>query len=72
MPDIRTFVISGGVASNELIRERLQIVAQSSGLDFVCPPARLCTDNGVMVAWAGLERCVTYSHFCLRLVFGYL
>lgn len=22
----------------------------------VVPPARLCTDNGVMVAWAGIER----------------
>lgn len=22
----------------------------------VVPPARLCTNNGVMVAWAGVER----------------
>ena len=21
----------------------------------VCPPARYCTDNGVMIAWTGLE-----------------
>jgi N6-L-threonylcarbamoyladenine synthase len=25
-------------------------------LDLIVPPARLCTDNGVMVAWAGIER----------------
>lgn len=25
----------------------------------VVPPARLCTDNGVMVAWAGVERLKT-------------
>ena len=23
---------------------------------FAAPPIRFCTDNGVMVAWAGLER----------------
>ena len=27
-----------------------------AGLDFVAPPLRLCTDNGPMVAWAGIER----------------
>ena len=25
-------------------------------LEFAAPPIRFCTDNGVMVAWAGLER----------------
>ena len=28
----------------------------AAGLDFVAPPPALCTDNGAMVAWAGLER----------------
>ncbi|CAD7695330.1 unnamed protein product [Ostreobium quekettii] len=55
-PDITTFVVSGGVASNMAVRDRLQAVANSSGLELVTPPPRLCTDNGVMVAWAGLER----------------
>ncbi len=26
------------------------------GLDLVVPAPQLCTDNGVMVAWAGVER----------------
>ena len=26
------------------------------GFAFVAPPLRLCTDNAVMIAWAGLER----------------
>jgi hypothetical protein len=36
-------------------------VAQDAGLQLVVPPPRWCTDNGVMVAWAGIERC---AHVC--------
>ncbi len=25
-------------------------------MNFVAPPAALCTDNAAMIAWAGLER----------------
>lgn len=49
-------MVAGGVASNTYIRGRLSLVAQEAGLQLVCPPPRLCTDNGVMVAWAGVER----------------
>jgi N6-L-threonylcarbamoyladenine synthase len=31
-------------------------LAASAGLEFVAPPVALCTDNGAMIAWAGLER----------------
>ena len=34
----------------------LQGVAKGIGLELVIPPPQLCTDNGVMVAWAGAER----------------
>ncbi len=27
-----------------------------AGLRLVLPPASLCTDNGAMIAWAGIER----------------
>ena len=33
-----------------------QAVAEKQGLELAVPPAKLCTDNGVMVAWAGIER----------------
>lgn len=49
-------VVSGGVAANQAIRQRLQTVAARHALSFVAPPMALCTDNGAMVAWAGLER----------------
>ncbi|TGZ61346.1 hypothetical protein CRM22_008033 [Opisthorchis felineus] len=47
-------VVSGGVAANSVIRAGLSEVAQHFGLPLLAPPARLCTDNGVMVAWNGL------------------
>jgi N6-L-threonylcarbamoyladenine synthase len=55
-PDGATMVVTGGVAANERLRARLGALAERLGLRLVLPPSRLCTDNGVMVAWAGLER----------------
>eukprot|EP00873_Tetraselmis_striata_P017802 jgi/Tetstr1/438066/TSEL_026691.t1 len=55
-PEIQTLVVAGGVASNTYVRDTLSSIAADAGLQLVCPPARLCTDNGVMVAWAGIER----------------
>ncbi|XP_060785008.1 tRNA N6-adenosine threonylcarbamoyltransferase, mitochondrial isoform X2 [Neoarius graeffei] len=51
-----TLVVSGGVASNEYIRETLRIITNATGLQLLCPPAKFCTDNGVMIAWNGVER----------------
>ncbi|CAI5461300.1 unnamed protein product [Closterium sp. Yama58-4] len=55
-PAIDTLVMAGGVASNQVVRTRIAAVCKQSGVRLVCPPPRLCTDNGVMVAWAGYER----------------
>jgi N6-L-threonylcarbamoyladenine synthase len=49
-------VVAGGVAANSALRTRLTDLAAQSGLDFVAPPLSLCTDNGAMIAWAGMER----------------
>ncbi len=51
-----TLVVAGGVAANEAVRGALADLAAISGRTFVVPPAWLCTDNGAMIAWAGLER----------------
>ena len=40
-------VVSGGVASNQVVRGRLNYLAQGVGIRLVCPPPRLCTDNGI-------------------------
>ncbi|XP_020883227.1 probable tRNA N6-adenosine threonylcarbamoyltransferase, mitochondrial isoform X2 [Arabidopsis lyrata subsp. lyrata] len=54
-PSIKHMVVSGGVASNKYVRLRLNNIVENKNLKLVCPPPSLCTDNGVMVAWTGLE-----------------
>ncbi|OYY69491.1 MAG: tRNA (adenosine(37)-N6)-threonylcarbamoyltransferase complex transferase subunit TsaD [Sphingomonadales bacterium 28-55-16] len=49
-------VVAGGVAANVPIREMLEKLAEQRNMRFVAPPLWLCTDNGVMIAWAGAER----------------
>jgi N6-L-threonylcarbamoyladenine synthase len=49
---IETLVVAGGVAANVYLRGRLEAL----GVRLVAPPIRLCTDNGAMIAWAGIER----------------
>ncbi|WP_036281624.1 tRNA (adenosine(37)-N6)-threonylcarbamoyltransferase complex transferase subunit TsaD [Methylocystis sp. ATCC 49242] len=49
-------VIGGGVAANGAIRRALTRLCAESGVRFVSPPANLCSDNGAIIAWAGLER----------------
>jgi N6-L-threonylcarbamoyladenine synthase len=55
-PGATALVVSGGVAANSGVRTALAKVAEAAGLPLVAPPIRLCTDNAVMVAWAGIER----------------
>ena len=49
-------VVAGGVAANKALRWRLAAAAEAAGSRLVAPPPKLCTDNGAMIAWAGLER----------------
>jgi N6-L-threonylcarbamoyladenine synthase len=55
-PDGASLVAAGGVAANSRLRTSLAALAAAAGLNFVAPPAALCTDNGAMIAWAGIER----------------
>ncbi|PZW45116.1 O-sialoglycoprotein endopeptidase [Humitalea rosea] len=55
-PGTTALVVAGGVAANAGVRTALAAVAAAAGLPLVAPPIRLCTDNAVMVAWAGIER----------------
>ena len=56
MPGATAMVVAGGVAANRGVRAALGSVAEAHGLPLVAPPIRLCTDNAVMIAWAGIER----------------
>jgi N6-L-threonylcarbamoyladenine synthase len=55
-PDGATLVVAGGVAANTHLRGVLESLAAAEGMRFVAPPLSLCTDNGAMIAWAGIER----------------
>ncbi|WP_033074394.1 tRNA (adenosine(37)-N6)-threonylcarbamoyltransferase complex transferase subunit TsaD [Sphingopyxis sp. MWB1] len=55
-PQATAFVVAGGVAANEPIRAALTALAANFDKPFVAPPLWLCTDNGAMIAWAGVER----------------
>ncbi len=51
-----TVAAAGGVAANRVLRAALSDAASAEGFKFVAPAPVLCTDNGAMVAWAGIER----------------
>lgn len=51
----KTLVVAGGVAKNSAIRAAMEQLAQKNKMVFAAPPMNLCTDNGAMIAWAGLE-----------------
>ncbi|KAG2422119.1 hypothetical protein HXX76_016266 [Chlamydomonas incerta] len=53
---VRSLVVAGGVAANAAVRAGLSEVAAEFGLPCVYPPIKYCTDNGLMVAWTGVER----------------
>jgi len=55
-PDGENIVIAGGVAANQSLRQALDQLAEKTGFSLVVPPPALCTDNGAMIAWAGIER----------------
>ena len=54
-PEIKTLVIAGGVAANLAIRSAMEKLATDNDMKFAAPELKLCTDNGVMAAWAGIE-----------------
>ena len=51
-----TFVIAGGVASNERIRNKLKNLSINQKFNPIFPPINLCSDNAAMIAWVGIEK----------------
>ena len=49
-------IVAGGVAANARLKAVFETAAARHGLKLIVPPARLCTDNAAMIAWAGAER----------------
>jgi len=53
---LNTLVVAGGVGANAQLRARLQRDVSAKGGTVFFPPLDLCTDNGAMIALAGLAK----------------
>ncbi len=49
---IDTLVVAGGVSANQMLRSTLASASERRQVRVLFPPPALCTDNGVMIAWA--------------------
>lgn len=53
---ITALAVAGGVAANQAIKASLNTLATAHALPLLIAPPALCTDNAIMIAWAGVER----------------
>jgi len=51
-----SFVVAGGVAANQSIRENLSQVCKEMNFIPLFPNLKFCGDNAAMIAWAGIKR----------------
>jgi N6-L-threonylcarbamoyladenine synthase len=52
----RRLVIAGGVSANRTLRERMAQMMQARGGEVFYARPEFCTDNGAMIAYAGMVR----------------
>ncbi|GHT87090.1 tRNA N6-adenosine threonylcarbamoyltransferase [Betaproteobacteria bacterium] len=53
---LRALVVAGGVGANVALRAKLDSTLRQKGARAYYPEPALCTDNGVMIAYAGARR----------------
>jgi len=52
----KTLIVAGGVSANTDLRRVLDQLMKEKQTKVYYPPLKLCTDNGAMIAYAGLQR----------------
>ena len=62
----KQLVLAGGVGANQQLRNALNDKAQKNGFEVHYPPLELCTDNGVMIAFAGALRMLAENNGSTR------
>jgi N6-L-threonylcarbamoyladenine synthase len=58
LKNIKTLVVSGGVASNQYLKHIFKTILDRNGhekMELLFPPPKFCTDNAAMIAWTGIE-----------------
>jgi N6-L-threonylcarbamoyladenine synthase len=53
---MKRIVIAGGVSANKQLRVELEQLANKLGGEVFYPRTEFCTDNGAMIAYAGMQR----------------
>ena len=53
---LNRLVIAGGVSANTALREKLSVMTKKLGGEVYYPRPEFCTDNGAMIAYAGMQR----------------
>ena len=54
----KTLIVAGGVSANTELRNALNLLTREKQTVVCYPPLKLCTDNGAMIAYAGLQRMI--------------
>ena len=52
----KRLVIAGGVSANKALRQQLEILMKGMHGEVFYPRTEFCTDNGAMIAYAGMQR----------------